>query len=233
MRFAQRVGAPAPRASAPGASLPSMFEPHSLLLFVIAGLVLNLTPGPDLLYITARSLGQGWRAGAASSLGIAAGCLVHTAAAALGISVLLQSSPLAYEAIRLCGAAYLVWLGVQALRQRGAAATVAELPPESLRRVFWQGFATNVLNPKVALFFLAFLPQFADPARGAFALQVLVLGLIFIANGLWVCLLVARSAAAMAAWARRRTGAMTWIQRGSGALLVALGLHLAVNGRPA
>ena len=233
MRFAQRVGTPAPRASAPGASLPSMFEPHSLLLFVIAGLVLNLTPGPDLLYITARSLGQGWRAGAASSLGIAAGCLVHTAAAALGISVLLQSSPLAYEAIRLCGAAYLVWLGVQALRRRAVSATVAELPAESLRRVFWQGFATNVLNPKVALFFLAFLPQFADPARGAFALQVLVLGLIFIANGLWVCLLVARSAAAMAAWARRRAGAMTWIQRGSGALLVALGIHLAVNGRPA
>jgi threonine/homoserine/homoserine lactone efflux protein len=207
-----------------------MFEPHSLLLFVIAGLALNLTPGPDLLYITARSLGQGWRAGAASSLGIAAGCLVHTAAAALGISALLQAAPLAYDAIRLAGAAYLVWLGVQALRPRAAAAGVAALPPESLRRVFWQGFATNVLNPKVALFFLAFLPQFADPARGAFALQVLVLGLIFIGNGLWVCLLVARSAAALAQWTGRRTGAIAWIQRGSGALLVALGLHLALDG---
>jgi len=210
-----------------------MFDPHALLLFVIAGLVLNFTPGPDLLYITARSLGQGWRAGAASSLGIAAGCLVHTAAAALGISVLLAASPLAYDAVRLAGAAYLVFLGVQALRRRAAPGTVAELPPDSPRRVFWQGFTTNVLNPKVALFFLAFLPQFADPARGAFALQVLVLGLIFIANGLWVCLLVARSAAAMADWARRKAGAMTWIQRGSGALLVGLGLHLAVNGRQA
>jgi threonine/homoserine/homoserine lactone efflux protein len=226
MRRAQRVGAP-------GASLPSMFELDSLLLFVIAGLVLNVTPGPDLLYITARSLGQGWRAGAASSFGIAAGCLVHAAAAALGISVLLKAAPLAYDAIRLCGAAYLIWLGVQALRQRAAAGTPAALPYDSLRRVFWQGFATNVLNPKVALFFLAFLPQFADPARGAFALQVLVLGTIFIANGLWVCLLVARSAAVMADWARRRAGAMSWIQRGSGALLVALGLHLAVNGRQA
>lgn len=226
MRLAQRVGAP-------GASLPSMFEPHSLLLFVIAGLVLNFTPGPDLLYITARSLGQGWRAGAASSLGIAAGCLVHTAAAALGISVLLQASPLAYEAVRLCGAAYLIWLGVQALRRPAAAGAVAELPAEPLRRVFWQGFAINVLNPKVALFFLAFLPQFADPSRGAFALQVLVLGLIFIGNGLWVCLLVARSAAAMAGWARERAGAMSWIQRGSGALLLALGVHLALDGRPA
>jgi threonine/homoserine/homoserine lactone efflux protein len=210
-----------------------MFELDSLVLFVVAGLVLNLTPGPDLLYITARSLGQGWRAGAASSFGIAAGCLVHTAAAALGISVLLQASPLAYDAIRLAGAAYLVWLGVQALAQRKGPAGVTALPPAALRKVFWQGFVTNVLNPKVALFFLAFLPQFADPARGAFALQVLVLGLIFIANGLWVCLLVARSAAAMAQWARRKAGAMTWIQRGSGALLVGLGLHLAINGRRA
>jgi threonine/homoserine/homoserine lactone efflux protein len=210
-----------------------MFDAQALLLFVVAGLVLNLTPGPDLLYITARSLGQGWRAGAASSLGIAAGCLVHTAAAALGISVLLQASPLAYDALRLAGAAYLVLLGVQALRQRPEAATVAALPPDSLRKVFWQGFVTNVLNPKVALFFLAFLPQFADPARGAFGLQVLALGTIFIFNGLWVCLLVARSAAAMADWARRKSGAMTWIQRGSGALLVGLGLHLAINGRQA
>ncbi|MGQ0585598.1 MAG: LysE family translocator [Gammaproteobacteria bacterium] len=214
-----------------------MFDLDALLLFIVAGLVLNFTPGPDLLYITARSLGQGWRAGAASAFGIGAGCLVHTAAAALGISVLLKASPLAYDVIRLAGAAYLVWLGVQALRQRAVPQGVTALPPDALRRVFWQGFVTNVLNPKVALYFLAFLPQVADPARGAFALQVLVLGLIFIFNGLWVCLLVARSAAAMADWAHRRAGAMSWIQRGSGALLVGLGLHLAldgaINGRPA
>jgi len=206
-----------------------MFETGTLLLFVTAGLVLNFTPGPDLLYITARSLGQGWRAGAASAFGIAAGCLVHTAAAALGVSVLLRASPVAYDVLRLAGAAYLIFLGVQALRPHRAAAGISALPPASQRRVFWQGFVTNVLNPKVALFFLAFLPQFADPARGAFALQVLVLGLIFIFNGLWVCLLVARSAAAMADWARRRAGAMSWIQRGSGALLVGLGLHLALD----
>jgi threonine/homoserine/homoserine lactone efflux protein len=208
-----------------------MFDPAALLLFVVAGLVLNFTPGPDLLYIVARSLGQGWRAGAASAFGISAGCLVHTAAAALGISVLLRASPLAYDVLRLAGAAYLIFLGVQALRRHAPAAVVAALPPVSLRRVFWQGFITNVLNPKVALFFLAFLPQFADPARGSFALQVLALGLIFIFNGLWVCLLVARSAAALSHWARGRAAAMNWIQRGSGALLVGLGLHLAVNGR--
>lgn len=209
-----------------------MFDVQALTLFIAAGLVLNITPGPDLLYITARSLGQGWPAGAASALGIAAGCLVHTAAAALGVSALLAASPLAYDAVRLCGAAYLVWLGAQALRPRAPVGTPGALPPAPLSTVFWQGFVTNVLNPKVALFFLAFLPQFADPARGAFALQVLVLGLIFIVNGLGVCLLVARAAASLSQWAHRRAGAVGWIQRGSGILLLALGLHLAVNGRP-
>jgi threonine/homoserine/homoserine lactone efflux protein len=206
-----------------------MFEPTALLLFVVAGLALNFTPGPDLLYITARSLAQGWRAGAASALGIAAGCLVHTAAAALGISVVLRSSPIAYDALRLAGAAYLIWLGIQALRTPRGATPIAPLTPTPLRAVFWQGFATNVMNPKVALFFLAFLPQFADPSRGPFALQVLLLGLIFIGNGLWVCLAVARAAATAGDWLQRRAGAVTWMQRGSGALLVGLGLHLALS----
>ena len=209
-----------------------MFELESLVLFVVAGLVLNLTPGPDLLYITARSVGQGARAGAASALGIAAGCLVHTAAAALGISVLLRAAPVAYDVLRLAGAAYLIFLGVQALRAPRAAAGIAPLPPTPLKRVFWQGFVTNVLNPKVALFFLAFLPQFADPARGAFALQVLVLGLIFVVNGLWVCLAVAYAAAAAAHWLDRSGRAVATLQRGSGLLLVGLGLHLALGRKP-
>jgi threonine/homoserine/homoserine lactone efflux protein len=206
-----------------------MFDPASLALFVVAGLALNLTPGPDLLYIVARSLSQGWRAGAASAFGIAAGCLVHTAAAALGISILLRSSALAYDGLRLAGAAYLLYLGIQALRAPAGAAAVQALPPTPMSRVFWQGFATNVLNPKVALFFLAFLPQFADPARGSFALQIAILGAIFIFNGLWVCLAVARAAALASGWLARRTGAIAVMQRASGALLVALGLHLALN----
>ncbi|HUR41843.1 MAG TPA: LysE family translocator [Verrucomicrobiae bacterium] len=202
---------------------------HSLILFVVAGLALNLTPGPDLLYITARSLGQGWHAGAASALGIAAGCLVHTAAAALGISALLAASPVAYDVLRLAGAAYLVYLGVQALRAGTADSAIGTLAPAPLSRVFGQGFVTNALNPKVALFFLAFLPQFADPARGDFALQVLVLGLIFIFNGLWVCLAVAYGAARAARWLRERGQGVVKLQRASGALLIGLGLHLALG----
>ena len=206
-----------------------MFETDALLLFVFAGLALNLTPGPDLLYIVARSLGQGWRAGMVSSLGIAAGCLVHTAAAALGISLLLRASPVAYDALRLAGAAYLIYLGVQALRQQNPGVGITTLRSTPLPKIFWQGFVTNVLNPKVALFFLAFLPQFADPAHGSFELQILLLGLIFIANGAWVCLLVAWSAARAAQWLQGRAKTVNWIQRGSGALLLGLGLHLALN----
>ena len=206
-----------------------MFDPGSLLLFVLAGLALNLTPGPDLLYITARSLAQGARAGAASALGIAAGCLVHTAAAAFGVSLLLKSSAYAYDLLRLAGAAYLLWLGAQALRAPAAALSLQPVAPDSMRKVFWQGLATNAMNPKVALFFLAFLPQFADPARGSYALQILVLGLIFIFNGLWVCLAVAFAAARAGRWLTRRGGATAWIQRASGAMLVALGLGLALD----
>ena len=212
-----------------------MFGVHDYWLFVLSAVLLNIAPGQDTIYILGRSIGQGRRIGVASALGVSAGTVVHTFAAALGLSAIVAASATAFLAMKLIGAAYLVYLGIALLRaSMGPAPTKpAKLPRVSYRRVFTQGLLTNVLNPKVALFFLAFLPQFADPARGAFALQVLVLGLIFIVNGLWVCLLVARSAAAMADWARERAGAMSWIQRGSGALLVGLGLHLAINGRQA
>jgi threonine/homoserine/homoserine lactone efflux protein len=210
-----------------------MFDPQALLLFVAAGLVLNFTPGPDLLYITARSLGQGWRAGAASSLGIAAGCGVHTAAAALGISALLAASPLAYDAIRLCGAAYLIWLGAQALRTRAAPGAIAELPPAPLRAVFWQGFATNVLNPKVALFFLAFLPQFVDPAGGQVALKLVVLGLVFNVCGTLVNLGVGVLAGQAGAFFARRAGWWRWQNRIVAGLLTALAARIALGGQRA
>ena len=205
-----------------------MFETHQLLLFIAAGLLLNITPGPDLLYIIARSLSQGREAGVVSALGIAAGCIVHSCAAAFGISVLLQASPAAYDALRLAGAAYLIYLGVKTLRSPATAQAVQRLQETPLRRIFWQGFVTNVLNPKVALFFLAFLPQFANPARGAVALQILVLGAIFIFNGFWVCWLVAQGAAAAGGWVSR-SGFSQWMNRVSGGVLLGLGLNLALR----
>jgi threonine/homoserine/homoserine lactone efflux protein len=206
-----------------------MLEIQDLLVFIGAGLLLNLVPGPDMLYIIARSLAQGFRAGLASTLGISAGCAVHACAAAFGVSVLLKTAPAAYELLRLAGAAYLVWLGYKALRDPAATGAVGAAAPMPLRRVFLQGLLTNVLNPKVALFFLAFLPQFASPARGSVEVQMLVLGAIFIFNGAWVCLGVAVIASRARHWLTERTQAVRYLQGASGAILIALGLRLALD----
>jgi threonine/homoserine/homoserine lactone efflux protein len=157
-----------------------MFAPSALALFVAAAAALIVTPGPAVLFIVARSAHQGTRAGLVSAMGIAAGGLVHVAGAVLGISALLASSALAFSAVRWLGAGYLVWLGVKTLRGEGEGDVVAAAPPASSSRLLAQGFLVNLLNPKTALFFLAFLPQFVDPARGRAPLQLLVLGSIFI-----------------------------------------------------
>lgn len=208
-----------------------MPDAHSLLLFVGAGLLLNVTPGPDLLYILGRSVSQGRAAGVLSAAGIGAGCIVHVAGAALGLSTLLLALPHAYDAVRWAGAAYLVLLGVRALRSRGTTLEAQPLPPVSARRAFWQGVLTNVLNPKVALFFLAFLPQFADPSRGPLAPQLLLLGAIFTVNGTLVCVAFALFAAEVGAWLRRRYAVSRWLDRATGVLFVALGLRLALGSR--
>ena len=208
-----------------------MLDPHSLLLFISAGLLLNITPGPDVLYIVGRSVSQGRVAGVVSALGIAAGCLVHIAAAALGLSALMVALPLAYDAVRYVGAAYLIWLGVRALRSRAGALEVRAMERVSHGRIFRQGMITNVLNPKVAMFFLAFLPQFTDAARGSLPLQFVLLGLIFVANGFLVCLAYALAAGWLGGWLKTRYGVSTWLNRAMGALFVGLGLRLALGDR--
>ena len=205
-----------------------MPDASSLLLFVAAGLLLNLTPGPDVLYIIGRSLAQGRMAGVVSALGIAAGCLVHVAAAAFGLSALLAAVPVAMTAIRWAGSAYLLWLGVCALTSRSELHGVTAAPAP-LSQIFRQGAVTNVLNPKVAMFFVAFLPQFTDPARGPVAGQLLVLGLVFIANGLLVCIAYALAAGWMGETLHSRQGAAQWLQRVMGATFIGLGLRLALG----
>lgn len=208
-----------------------MPDAHALLLFAGAGLLLNVTPGPDILYILGRSLSQGRRAGVISALGIGTGCLVHVLAAALGLSALMLALPGAYDAVRYAGAAYLVWLGVKALRSSAGALQVQAMAPVSPRRIFWQGALTNALNPKVALFFLAFLPQFAAPERGPLAPQLLLLGAIFTVNGTLVCIGFALAAARLGDWLKRRFGVTRLLDRATGALFIALGLRLALWGR--
>lgn len=208
-----------------------MFEPGAIIAFVAAGLLLNITPGPDVLYIVGRSLAQGRMAGVISSLGIAAGSLVHVAGAALGLSAILAATPAAFDVVRYAGAAYLVWLGVGALRRRGAALAIDESGTPSRAAIFRQGAVTNILNPKVALFFLAFLPQFTDPARGPVTAQAVVLGLIFIVNGLVVCVGYALAASAVGAWLRTRYDVHAWMHRAMGVLFLGLGLRLAFGSR--
>ena len=199
----------------------------SLTPFFIATLALNLAPGPDMTYVAARSLGQGRRAGLISALGISAGCLVHIAAASAGVAVLLRAWPRAYTAIRLAGAAYLLYLGISLLWSAGRGDGLRAVSRATDWEIFRQGAITNMLNPKVAMFFLAFLPQFVDPARGPVGLQTLALGLLFNVSGT----LVNAAVAWLAGSARRlldSRGGRAWFQRASGAILTALGLRLAL-----
>jgi threonine/homoserine/homoserine lactone efflux protein len=209
-----------------------MIELHSLALFLAAGLALNFTPGPDMLYVAARGASEGRAAGIVSALGIGVGTLVHIALVAGGLAALLAAVPVAYLIVRLGGAAYLIYLGIRALRASPSSTEAAtELQPASLGAIFRQGVLTNVLNPKVALFFLAFLPQFIDPSRGHPAFQVIVLGLLFDVTGTLVNLGVAIGSSGAAARLRRLGRGGHLLQRLTGGLFIALGLRLAYSAR--
>jgi threonine/homoserine/homoserine lactone efflux protein len=204
---------------------------HELWLFIISGLLLNITPGPDTAYIVGRGVQLGWRGGAAAALGIGAGCLVHVFAAAIGLSALLAASSVAFTAVKWAGAAYLCFLGVKMLLSRPEVpAENVTLPREaiSLRQVFGQGALTNILNPKVALFFLAFLPQFVEADSPHKAAAFLLLGLIFVFNGTLWCLGVAAFAASAAGRIRRSGQALRWINRALGGLFIYLGVRVAM-----
>jgi threonine/homoserine/homoserine lactone efflux protein len=205
-----------------------MFGIQDIALFVAAGLLLNMTPGPDTAYIVGRSVQLGWRGGAAAALGIGAGCLVHIVAAAVGLSALLAASSTAFVIVKYAGAAYLCYAGVRMLFSRGQA-EVAEARVEvaTMRAVFWQGALTNALNPKVALFFLAFLPQFVDAAAPNKPVAFLLLGLLFDANGTIWNLGVAAVAARMGR-AFRTSALSSWISRALGGMFIYLGVRLAL-----
>ncbi|WP_275190442.1 LysE family translocator [Bradyrhizobium sp. CSA112] len=202
---------------------------HELWLFVLSGLLLNVTPGPDTAYIIGRSIQLGWRGGAAAAIGICCGCLVHVFGAAIGLSALLMASSTAFTVLKWVGAAYLLLTGIQMLKSRPQPiAEVAAAADTSLSRVFWQGALTNVLNPKVALFFLAFLPQFVAAESAHKTLAFLALGIIFIFNGMLWCLGVAAFAARAARRIRQSANVMAWINRVLGGLFVYLGVRVAM-----
>jgi len=203
----------------------------SLLGFIAAALVLLLTPGPGVMYIVARSIGQGSRAGLVSVLGLAAGALVHVAAAAAGMSAILLASATAFGLVKAAGAAYLIYLGIRTLLARGAVAGTEVCTPRSSGRLCADGALVSILNPKIALFFLAFLPQFVDPGRGPVAQQILLLGLLYVALAL-----VTDSAYALLAGSLRHRLRDRALQGPlpryiSGSVYLGLGLGTALTGR--
>lgn len=214
---------------------------ESLLLFVIAGLLLNLTPGPDVLYIVTHALRAGARAGMVAALGITAGCFVHIFAAAVGVSALMAASATAFTVLKWLGAAYLVYVGGRLLLSKADSAIKLEASNEDSTRaggqsgyqsIFLRGFWTNALNPKVALFFLAFLPQFIAPTVEHKPLAFLLLGLLFNFNGLWVNMGWALAAAWLASRASVVQKSMHWLDRVAGAMFVGFGIKLALTQSP-
>jgi threonine/homoserine/homoserine lactone efflux protein len=208
----------------------SLPDASTLAVFAVAALVLLVIPGPAVLYIVSQSVSRGRLAGLVSMLGIQAGGLVHVAAAAAGLSALLVRSALAFSIVKYAGAAYLVYLGVRRLlgREDGAAAGVPR--ERRLRRLFAQGIVINVLNPKTALFFFAFLPQFVDTDRGGVAFQILVLGLVFILLAIVSDGIYAVAAGSAAGWMRGRPAFLRGERWASGGVLVGLGLATAFSG---
>jgi threonine/homoserine/homoserine lactone efflux protein len=210
-----------------------LIAPASLVLFMTGAMLLLLVPGPAVLYITSRSIGLGRAAGLVSATGIAVGTLFHVAAATLGLSALLVSSATAFQFVKYAGAAYLIYLGIRTLRGADAAMLGPAGERRSLRSIFGQGVLVNLLNPKTALFFLAFLPQFVDPARGHATLQIFELGVLFALMG-WmsdsVWALLAGTFGARLRGNVRLRGAQRKV---SGGALIALGLASAFSGAKA
>ena len=209
-----------------------MISLDDFLLFAFASLMLNITPGNDMLYVATRSTSQGIKAGVVSSLGIAGGCIVHLAAAVIGLSALIANSAIAFDIIKYLGAAYLIYLGVKAFLSKQNKFSIPEKTEQkSLTKLFWQGVLTNVLNPKVALFFLAFLPQFIHPEKGNTAMQILLLGLWFNFSGTIVNIIVAVLFGKLGNWLADKQGFIKWQNKITGFILVGLGIKVALSTR--
>jgi len=207
-----------------------MPDAHSLLLFMLATIALNVTPGPDMLYVITRSVGQGRAAGIASSLGIAAGCFVHILAVTFGLASLMMAVPAAYEVVKYAGAAYLIYLGVRTLVSRQPKDAETPIKDSSLQKIFLQGVITNVLNPKVALFFLAFLPQFVNRGSNV-AAQIIFLGILFNTSGTLVNVIVALAASYTGVQFKTRIGNSSVFRWLTGGVFIGLGVRLALLER--
>ena len=199
--------------------------------FLLAGILLNLTPGADTMYILSRSIANGKKAGILSAVGISVGSLVHTLFAALGLSVLLAESQLAYDVVKYLGAAYLIYLGIRSIftKDKNGFELNQNMGPTNHKKIFFSGIITNVLNPKVALFYLAFLPQFIDPNYSNAFLSFLMLGILFtITSTIW-CLVLALFASKLSDKIRKNYRIKVWLDRITGFVFIGLGVKLALS----
>lgn len=207
--------------------------PEQLIPFLLTAVLLTAAPGPDNLMVLGVGASRGRRMGMAFGFGCATGCLSHTLLAALGVSAVLAASPIAFTALRVLGGAYLVWLGLGALRSRGGAGVTASPAGSnadtSLSRQFFKGVLANAINPKVVLFFLSFLPQFVAPGQGNVPLQMAVLGLVFTLQAAVLFGALGWFAGSIGQWLQRRPRAGLWLDRVSGVVFVGLGVRMALS----
>ena len=206
--------------------IKQMLGTQNLPTFLLSSFLLWITPGTDTMYILARSISQGRQAGVVSALGISSGTLIHTLFAAFGLSAILATSAQAFTTIKIVGAAYLIYLGLQALLKKSKPVLASKVSALSHWQIYRQGVVTNVLNPKVAIFFLAFLPQFVDPTASFGTLPFLVLGVLFVTGGTVWCLLLAAFSAIATANVRHNETAADWLERLTGGVYIGLGLNL-------
>lgn len=207
-----------------------LIEGSTLVVFVAAALALLITPGPAVLYIITRSIDQGRVAGVVSAFGVGSGTIVHVAAAAFGLSALFESSVLAFTLVKFLGAGYLIYLGIQKLLEKDKPAQIETPEPEKLSRIFYQGFIVNLLNPKLALFFLSFLPQFIHPENGSVVLQILLLGALFVVLGVCSDSSYALVAGSLRGWLRNNLTFARVQRYFAGGIYIALGLTAAFSG---
>ena len=204
-----------------------MFNIENIYLFLTVSILINISPGPDMIYTAARSLSQGTRAGVFSALGIFTGCLVHIAAATFGLSKIIEESVLLFSVIKYAGAAYLIYLGIRSLVSKKKNGTdMMSLRPMSNRKIFLQGMTTNILNPKVAIFFLSFLPQFINPQSRYLEQNIAFLGLWFDMQGTLILLLVANVTGAFRRLLQEKTAFWQWQEKITGIVLLALGMKM-------
>ncbi|MEI8593006.1 LysE family translocator [Photobacterium sp. Hal280] len=206
---------------------------ENLWLFVVSGLLLNMIPGPDSLLIAGRAATQGFKAGSATALGIGTGTMIHIVAAALGLSAVLASSATAFTVVKILGGAYLIYMAISMLRSSSADGNteVMRKPKASLKRIYYQGFITNLFNPKIAVFFLAFMPQFISASSENKALAFIVLGLIFNVNGMLWCHLIAWMSASLSRRLSVGIATKKWLSRFTASLFGVFGIRLLLTSQ--